>query len=297
VAILGLEAASFACNLALLRLVLRTKNTFAVVTAGMTGNAVTNSLPGGDALGASVQYQMLAKAGISADIAASGLAVTSIIGLGALFALPIFALPAIFSGVPVAAGLVRAAGLGLIGFAALAAVGALMLTTNRIPRALGRQLQWALNHIPLRKSKTTGLSDRVIEQRDLVAADLGQRWWQAVLFIAGRIGFDYGSLLAALRASGAHPNPPVILLAYAATAVLALLPLTPGGLGIVEASLSGLLVLAGVPGNRAVLAVLAFRLGSYWIPTLSGLGTYFAFRHRFGPVRFSEGAARPSTGG
>ena len=41
------ESASFACAFALQRLVLRTRKWFAVVTAGLAGNAVTNVLPGG----------------------------------------------------------------------------------------------------------------------------------------------------------------------------------------------------------------------------------------------------------
>lgn len=291
IAIIAAEALSFACALGLLRQVLRTKDTFAVVTAGLAGNAITNSLPGGDAVGASVQYQMLAISGIAPDQAAGGLAVSSIIGVAGLFFLPVFALPDVLSGVPVAAGLVRAALLGISGFVFLAVFGALMLSTDAVPRLLGRGLEQVLNHLPMRRRRSVGLAERILTQRDLVRADLGQRWWQAVLLIAGRIGFDYGSLLAALRAAGARPNPPVILLAYAATSVIALIPLTPGGLGVVEASLSGLLVLAGVPGNRAVLAVLAFRLASFWIPTLAGYGCYLAFRHRYGPVRFSAGAA------
>jgi uncharacterized protein (TIRG00374 family) len=79
-----------------------------------------------------------------------------------------------------------------------------------------------------------------------------------------------------------------VLLAYAATAVLALLPLTPGGLGIVEASLSGLLVLANVPSANAVVATLAFRVGSYWIPTLAGGVCYFLYRRRYGVLRQTE---------
>ena len=58
------------------------------------------------------------------------------------------------------------------------------------------------------------------------------------------LGFDYGCLLAALRATGASPRPSLVLLAYSAADILALLPVTPGGLGIVEASLSGLLICA-----------------------------------------------------
>ena len=54
------ESASFFCSMALLRLVLRSEGWFPVVTSALAGNAVTNTLPGGDALGASVQYRMLA---------------------------------------------------------------------------------------------------------------------------------------------------------------------------------------------------------------------------------------------
>jgi hypothetical protein len=48
---LAAELISFTCNFALQRLALRTRGWFAVVTAGLAGNAVTDSLPGGDAAG------------------------------------------------------------------------------------------------------------------------------------------------------------------------------------------------------------------------------------------------------
>jgi uncharacterized protein (TIRG00374 family) len=107
------------------------------------------------------------------------------------------------------------------------------------------------------------------------------------LLIAGRVGLDYLSLLSALRATGARPNPALVLLAYAATAVIALVPITPGGLGIVEASLTGLLVLANVPSSSAVVATLAYRLGSYWLPIFGGGVCYLLFRRRYGPMRAS----------
>ena len=72
----------------------------------------------------------------------------------------------------------------------------------------------------------------------------------------------------------------------------------PGGLGIVEASLSGLLILAGVSGGYAVLATLAYRIASYWLPLLAGLPAYLLFRHRYGqpvPRRATPGDA-DSTG-
>jgi uncharacterized membrane protein YbhN (UPF0104 family) len=282
------EAASFFCAMALLRLVLRTKSWFAVVTAGLAGNAVTNTLPGGDAVGASVQYRMLAGTGIDTVQAASGLAVSSIIGVSALFALPVFALPVILGGTAVSSGLVHAGELGGVGFVLLVALGVVALTTDRPLMQLGTAMQWLIERVPgLRRRRTNQapLGQRLLDERDQVRADLGQNWWKAVLLVAGRIGLDYFSLLSMLRATGTRPNPSLVLLAYAATAVLALLPLTPGGLGIVEASLSGLLVLADVPSANAVVATLAFRIGSYWLPTMAGGVCYILYRRRYGPLR------------
>jgi uncharacterized membrane protein YbhN (UPF0104 family) len=73
-----------------------------------------------------------------------------------------------------------------------------------------------------------------------------------------------------------------VLLAYAVAGLLALIPITPGGLGIVEAGLSALLILAGVPGVDAVVATLAYRVISYWLPILVGPFAYLAFRLRYG---------------
>jgi hypothetical protein len=288
------EVASFFCAMTLLRLLLRTKQWFTVVAALLVGNAVTNVLPAGDVAGAGVQFQMLAIGGINADAAAGGLAAASIIGLAGLFLLPVCIMPAILGGLPVSPGLEHAAYLGIVGFVLIVAFGAVLLTTNGLLTWIARATQRFLNALPKRKSKTEGLPNRLIAERNLVRTNLGRRWREAVVLIGGRIGFDYFALLCALRATGASPKPPLVLLAYAATAVIALVPLTPGGLGIVEASLSGLLVLAGVGSASAIIATLAYRLVTYWLPILAGSGVYVAFRHRYGPVKFGAAARQPS---
>ena len=290
---LAAEVASFFCAMTLLRLLLRTKQWFTVVAALMVGNAVTNVLPAGDVAGAGVQFQMLAIGGINADAAAGGLAAASIIGLAGLFLLPVCIMPAILGGLPVSPGLEHAAYLGIVGFVLIVAFGAVLLTTNGLLTWIARATQRFLNALPKRKTKTEGLPKRLIAERNLVRTNLGRRWREAVVLIGGRIGFDYFALLCALRATGASPKAPLVLLAYAATAVIALVPLTPGGLGIVEASLSGLLVLAGVGSASAIIATLAYRLVTYWLPILAGGGVYVAFRQRYGPVKFGAAARQP----
>ena len=65
-----------------------------------------------------------------------------------------------------------------------------------------------------------------------------------------------------------------MLLAFCGAQVLAQIPITPGGLGFVEAGLTGMLTLAGVAPGNAVLATFAYRLFSYWLPLPVGLAAY-----------------------
>jgi uncharacterized protein (TIRG00374 family) len=69
--------------------------------------------------------------------------------------------------------------------------------------------------------------------------------------------------------------------------LLALIPLTPGGLGFVEAGLVGTLTLAGVHANDALTATLLYRLVSYWLPLPAGGIAYLLFRLRYDGLRSS----------
>ena len=66
----------------------------------------------------------------------------------------------------------------------------------------------------------------------------------------------------------------------AAPQVLAQIPITPGGLGFVEAGLTATLALAGVGAGNAVLATFAYRLFNYWLPLPAGLAAYVVHRRR-----------------
>jgi hypothetical protein len=275
------EAAHFACTFSLQRIALRTKAWFSVVTAQLAGNSISLIVPGGAAAGAAVQFRMLATSGMDATDAVGGLTAFSFLGIAGLLALPVFVLPVVLFGSPVKKGLADAAIIGAIGFFLFCGLGALFMTLEAPLRWVGRVFQSARNRILRKRPPLSGLPDRLMEQRDLIRGVLGEQWWQATLLSAGRLAFDYLCLLFSVRAVGAHPRPSLILLAYAVAGIIGLVPITPGGLGIVEASLSGLLVLAGLSGAEAVLATLAYRLASYWLPLMSGPFAYAAFKRRY----------------
>ena len=136
------------------------------------------------------------------------------------------------------------------------------------------------------------LADRLVDERNTMARTLGQHWRRAVLLSVGRVAFDYLALLAAVAAVGAHPNPSLIVVAYVSSVVLALIPITPGGLGFVEAGLTGVLTLAGIPASAAVLATLLYRLAEYWLPMVMGPFAYVVFRlsRRRGPTESEQTA-------
>ena len=69
-----------------------------------------------------------------------------------------------------------------------------------------------------------------------------------------------------LAALGHTLDPLTLFIAYAVANVLGLLPITPGGVGVVEGVLVPSLVAAGVPAHLALVAVLAWRLVSFWLP-------------------------------
>jgi uncharacterized membrane protein YbhN (UPF0104 family) len=181
--------------------------------------------------------------------------------------------------------LAEAAVAGLVVFALLFGVGAAMLAFDRPLRWVGRTAQRARNRVRRGVPPVTGLPARLLQERDRILRTVGRRWKAALAGAVGRWAFDYASLLAALAAVGAGPRPALVLLAFCAAQLLAQVPLTPGGLGFVEAGLTATLTLAGVAPADAVLATFAYRLVTYWLPIPLGALGVVLHRRRYAGER------------
>jgi uncharacterized protein (TIRG00374 family) len=277
-----LQAGSQASFWVVQRIAFRIRRWSPVILSSLAANGFSKILPAGGAAGAAIQYRMLTRLGVDRDQAVTGAASSNILAFAVLLAMPVTAVPAILiRGRHVDQGLEQALIVGVALFAVLFVAGIVLLRSDGALDGLGRALQWMRNKIR-RGEPSDDVPERLRQQRDLILRTLGRRWWEALLGSIGRWGLDYGCLLAALAAVGARPAASVALLAYVAAQILAQIPLTPGGLGFVEAGLTGTLVLAGVSGGDAVLATLAYRLVSFWLPIPFGIGAWFWFRARFG---------------
>ncbi|MEA2332741.1 MAG: putative heme transporter [Thermoleophilaceae bacterium] len=289
-AMVALQIGSYACMWAVQKIAMRTDRWGPVVTSQLASNAFGRVVPGGVAAAGAMQYAMLARGGVPAAQAASGMTASSVLVFGILLALPLLAVPAVLFGAPVNPGLGRAALIGGVVFVALCVAGAAAMLWDRPLLAVGGAAQSLRNRIFRKRPPLTGVPRRLLRERNEVREALGRRWWQALLLAAGRWVLDYLTLLAALTAVHADPRPSTVLLAFCAAQFLGTLPLTPGGLGFVEAGLTGTLVLAGVPAGAAVVATLAYRLVSFWLPIPAGGIAAVLHRRRYGEETADEPA-------
>jgi uncharacterized protein (TIRG00374 family) len=279
------EAAAYICSFGLFRLALGEHGWFVSSTTQLASNALSRLVPGGAAAAGSASYQMLSTVGFRGPRIFAAMTASSLLTNAVVLALPLIALPVILGGTMVDRALVTAAEIGGGVFLLILAVGALLLGTDAALAGLGRMVQRVRNRLQRHHPPVVDLSATLIAERNVIRQVLGRRWWEGLLFATGRWGFDFGVLLAAVGAVGARPRPVLILLAYVVAALLGMLPFTPGGLGFVEIGLVATLQWADVSASDAVLATLAYRAVSFWLPIPAGIGAYFLFRRRYGTAR------------
>lgn len=278
------EAGSLVAMWALAKVALPRLSWFTAGTAQLASNAVSRTVPAGAPVGGALYYRMLAGAGVDTAAAGTMLAATSILSTATLFAVPGLAVLASLVGVSLPPGVASVAWAGAGLFLLLFLAGVVAIYTDRPLAAAVRWVARAARRLPGGRGRTDPEEavHRALHARDVVARDLGGRWPAALATSAANWGLDFLALAAAVAAVGARPRLSLLLLAYALAAVLAMLPITPGGLGFVEAGLTATLMVAGMSASDALLATLAYRIVSFWLPIPAGLVAYLLYRRRFG---------------
>ncbi len=271
---------SLVCFWILLGLCLDTRRWSLMAMSQLASSAVARIVPGGAATATAVQYRLIRDAGVSSSQAATGMTVVTVLNFAVLFSLPIFAVPALLFGPPISSLLLRAAVAGVIGFVAMAIISGVFLTWDRPLVLLGQGIDAIARRLRRFDPEAPPRATRLIESRDLLRTNLADKWQWVVLASFGKWGFEYFALVMAVRGVGHEDLSMVLLLAFVAAALLSRIPFTPGGLGFVEAGLTSTLVLAGLSAGDAVLATLAYRLVTYWLPIPFGALAYGAHRWR-----------------
>ncbi len=199
--------------------------------------------------------------------------------LATLFVLPVVTLLFALVGASTPRSLVWVAVGGAAAFVVLFGLGVVPLFTDALLRRGAR-----LTESYAQRMRRTVAVAGIEQERDRLRDVLGARWPRVLASSVGIWAFDYLSLVAVLVALDTRSQPGVVFLAFTAAEILGMRPITPGGLGIVEAGLVGVLVLAGIPAAEALLATLAYRVVSYWLSLPAGVVGWWMFRRRYPTV-------------
>ena len=237
--------------------------------------AVSHVIPGGTAGGTGLGYRLLTSSGVSGPDAGFALATQ---GIGSAVVLNAMLWVALVVSIPLHGFNSAYVTVAVVGAVLLAAFATLVLSLTRGEAHATRALRSVARRVPwFTEEQMETLVQRLATRLRTLASDR-QLLKNAVSWAAANWLLDAASLWAFVAAYGHISRPIDLFVAYGVANVLAAVPLTPGGLGIVEAVAATSLTGFGVPAAIAWLGVISWRLFNFWLPIPVGAGAYLSLR-------------------
>ncbi len=237
--------------------------------------AASHIIPGGSAAGAGLGYRLLTDAGVNGTDAGFALATQ---GLGSAVVLNVLLWLGLLVSIP------------LRGFNPLygtaAVVGAVLIATFALAVVSLTRGEDRLAHVVCRTADRIPMLDgdgvsqvlrRVADRLRVLGADrpllIRAFGWAMANWL-----LDAASLWVFVVAFGHRVPLDGLIVSFGLANVLAAVPVTPGGLGVVEAVLTSALVGFGTPRGVAVLGVVTYRLVNFWLPIPVGGVSYLSLK-------------------
>jgi len=231
--------------------------------------AISNGIPAGGAFGLGVQYAMLASYDVPATVATAAIGAVGVWSIFVTLGLPVFGLLSMWASGKAEVGAYIY--IGLIGFGVLVAmivVFALVMRSEKLAIRLG-ELATRLAAPAMRRLRAGEEFDGVAVVLEFRSDTVGlvRRRWGAIT--AAQLGVSVTQFLiffAALGGVEGASTETSILVAFGAFAVSQIgimIPITPGGLGTVDALMIQLLISMGVDTGTATAATLVWRAASF----------------------------------
>jgi uncharacterized protein (TIRG00374 family) len=255
----------------------------AVVNQAST--AVANTLPGGGAIGVGVSIAMLTSWGFTVAAITRSALVTGIWNNFVKLGMPVLALALLALEGEVTPARLTAAAVGIAVLVAAVVLFALLLKSERLARAIGRGLGRVVDWFRrlLRRPPLGDWGDRAAKFRSDTIGLLRHRWlWLTLATLLSHFSL-YLVLLVALRHVGVSQEELswiTVLAAFAFVRLISALPITPGGVGVVELGYAAVLTLGldATTSAQVVAAILVFRAITYFLPIPLGVISYGIWR-------------------
>ncbi len=276
VAAVALEGLSFLAYARMTQVLIPAENrpglglSFGIV---MASTGVNHVVPGGAATTATLNYRLLGRAGVPSDelgfaLASQAIGSAVVLNVGLWCALVVSIPTSGFHPIYATAAAVGAVLIAVFAAAVVAMLRGRDRFADRVANAAGHLPRVDADRV---HSTTLNLS----RQLDLLVRD--RRRLRIVTGLAAvNWLLDAAALWVMLLAFGHRPGIVGLLVAYGLANVMAAIPISPGGLGVVEAILIPTLVGFGTPTAQASIGVVAYRLVNFWLPIPVGAAAYVA---------------------
>jgi len=238
---------------------------------------VSHVTPFGSATGTLLNVSTLEAEGIAASTTGEAIGLTSLESAAALIALFAAGLAAT-AGRHISQSYLMIAGIAFALVASAAAIALLVGAHPGIAERAGRRVAGLARRVRpgIDPEKVGRTSRRLVSLAR--SALTGRAFLESFGFASADLLFDLLSLDLMFLAFRYQPGFGPLAVAYAAANLASAIPITPGGLGVIEVTLVAITVGFGAPRATAVLAVLGYRVVNYWLPLLPGALAYLRLR-------------------
>jgi uncharacterized protein (TIRG00374 family) len=250
-----------------------------------TSFAISNAVPAGGAVGLGVQYGMLDSYGFGAGAAASAIAIVSVFNVLATLVMPVLGVVALLASGVVEGTYLLVAAIGILAIVVAVVAFAVVLRSEHGARTVGRWADRLVDPLARRLAhgRSVDLSGKLLDFRASVVDVMRTRWVQVTLSTMLLQFTSWAILVLALRglqagAGGVAVTWTEALAAFSFARVASFIPITPGGLGTVDAALAALLTGFGATSSQALAADLVWRAASYVPQVLLGVLTFLWWR-------------------
>ena len=272
------EAASLFCYALLNRILLSPGHRLrlsVLFRIDLTAAAVAHVIPAGTVGSAGIGYQLFTAEGVPGTEVGVMMATK---GIGSTVVLNVLLWISLVVSIPLSGYHPVYTTVAIVGAVVLALVALLILGITRGEKRAGRILRAVGQRIPGVGSdrleriayEAAGSIRRLGRDRRVLTESLT---WAALNWL-----LDAASLWCFIAAFGRFANPVGLFAAYGIANVLGAIPVTPGGLGIIDTVTPVLLVGFGLTRSVATLGVLAWRLVNFWLPIPTGAIAYVSLK-------------------
>ncbi|MCE2710030.1 MAG: hypothetical protein RLZZ538_408 [Actinomycetota bacterium] len=240
----------------------------------LSTRALGSILPGGSAASNALGFRLITSSGISKADAGFALATA---GIGSAVILNVLLWIGLVVSIPLRGSSPVYGTAAVAGAVLMAIVGAVVFGIVDDKGRLHRLVRWFFDKLGRDGESAASLIDHL---RDRIRGLLAERDVLRRVIMWGTANWllDLLALWLFLRAFGGSVSPDGLLVAFGLANVLASVPITPGGLGIVEGIYIPTLVGFGVPAATATVTVLTYRIAQYWLPIIVGGVSYASLR-------------------